>query len=44
MSGNASIRGVKDLEDLPEFLRVFFGPSEGEIPDREIAPRGGETM
>lgn len=44
MNGDASIRGVKDLEDMPEFLRALFRQTEGEIPDREDALRGGETM
>jgi hypothetical protein len=44
MSVVASIRGVKNLEEIPEVLRVILGQSAGRTPDRPVALPGGETM
>ncbi|WP_268872619.1 hypothetical protein [Methanofollis ethanolicus] len=44
MSVVASIRGVRDLEDIPEVLWVILGQTAGMAPDRIAALPGGETM
>ncbi|MBP2145344.1 hypothetical protein J2129_000798 [Methanofollis sp. W23] len=45
MSVVASVRGVRDLNDLPEGLRAIFEQSTGGMtPDRVSPPGGGEQM
>ncbi|MDD3621526.1 MAG: hypothetical protein PHQ81_03890 [Methanofollis sp.] len=45
MSVVASVRGIKDLNDLPEGLRAIFEQSNrGTAPKRVSPPGGGEQM
>ncbi|WP_342675797.1 hypothetical protein [Methanofollis sp. UBA420] len=44
MSVVASIRGVKNPDEIPEVLRAIFGQASGRAGDRTATSPGGETM